>query len=73
MDFSHLLEKQVMVNFVGGREVVGTLKNFDQVSNIILVDAVEIFRNPNDISEQLSTRKLGVIIVRGPNVNKIKN
>jgi U6 snRNA-associated Sm-like protein LSm7 len=71
MDFSHLLDKQVMVNFVGGREVVGTLRNFDQVSNLILEDAVEVFRDPNDISTQLNNRSLGILIVRGPNVNLV--
>ena len=71
MDFTHLLNKQVMVNFVGGKEVIGTLKNFDQVSNLILEDAVEIFRDPKDLRVQVSTRNLGIIIIRGPNVNFI--
>jgi U6 snRNA-associated Sm-like protein LSm7 len=69
MDFSHLLEKKVMVNFVGGREVMGTLRNFDEVSNLILEDAIEIFRDPNDIRVQISKRDLGILIVRGPNVS----
>lgn len=44
MDYTHLLGKKVIVNFVGGREVIGILRNFDQVQNLILEEAVEIFR-----------------------------
>jgi U6 snRNA-associated Sm-like protein LSm7 len=71
MDFTHLINKQVMVNFVGGREVVGILKSFDQVSNLVLQDAVEVFRDPEDIRIQTNSRELGVVIVRGPNVKLI--
>ncbi len=68
MDFSHLIDKKVIINFTGGRELFGTLKNYDQVSNLIIDDAIEIFRDPNDIRNEISRRELGKLIVRGPNV-----
>ena len=73
MDFSHLIEKKVLINFVGGRELFGTLKSYDQVSNLIIDDGVEIFRDPDDIRNEISRRVLGKLIVRGPNVNYLLN
>jgi U6 snRNA-associated Sm-like protein LSm7 len=72
MDFSHLLDRKVLINFVGGRELFGTLKSYDQVSNLIIEDSVEILRDPNDIRNELSRRELGTLIVRGPNVRTLK-
>jgi U6 snRNA-associated Sm-like protein LSm7 len=68
MDFSHLLDKKVLINFVGGRELFGTLKGYDQVSNLVIEDGIEIFRDPNDIRNEINRRDLGKLIVRGPNV-----
>ena len=68
MDFSHLLDKKVLINFVGGRELFGVLKGYDQVSNLIIEDGIEIFRDPNDIRNEINKRELGRLIVRGPNV-----
>jgi U6 snRNA-associated Sm-like protein LSm7 len=67
MDFSHYLNKKVIVNFSGGREAIGVLKGFDQVSNLVLDDVWEIIKCPAGVKE-VSRRELGLIIVRGPNV-----
>ena len=34
-------------------------------------EVVEIFRNENDPEKEPRKRELGLIIIRGPNVNKI--
>lgn len=44
MDFSGLIKKQVIVHLNGGREVTGNLQGYDQVSNLVLDEVVEIFR-----------------------------
>lgn len=67
MDFSNYLNKKIKVNFTGGREAVGILKGFDQVSNLVMDDVWEIIKDPSGVKE-ISRRELGLIIVRGPNV-----
>ena len=69
MDYSHLLNESVCVNFAGGREIVGILKGYDQVSNLVLDKVWEIFRDID--GQEASRRELGIIIVRGPNVISI--
>ena len=71
MDFSHYLNKKILVNFSGGREITGVLKGFDQVSNLVMDEVWEIFKDKNDPFKEASRRELGLIIVRGPNVRKI--
>ena len=68
MDLTSLLGKQVCVKFLGGREVVGILNGFDQITNMILRDVVEIIRDPEDTTKELRRRKLGITIIRGPAV-----
>jgi U6 snRNA-associated Sm-like protein LSm7 len=72
MDFAHYLNKKIIVNFSGGREAVGVLKGFDQVSNLVMDDVWEIIKDPSGVKE-ISRRELGLIIVRGPNVNFYTN
>ena len=70
MDFSNLIDQKITVHFGGGREIDGILKGFDQVSNVVMDNVWEIFRDKEDHSKELSRRELGLIIVRGPNVRK---
>ena len=68
MDLTSLLGKQITVKFLGGREVIGTLNGFDQITNMILGDVIEIIRDPDDPIKELTRRKLGFTIIRGPAV-----
>jgi U6 snRNA-associated Sm-like protein LSm7 len=68
MDFTNYLNKRVIVNFSGGREITGILKGFDQVSNLVLDDVIESIKDYKDHTKEISKRELGLIIVRGPNV-----
>ena len=49
--------------------VTGLLKGYDQLVNLVLDDATETLRDPSDpykLTEQ--TRKLGLVVCRGPGV-----
>ena len=70
MDLSNLLGKQICVKFLGGREVIGILNGFDQITNMILRDVVEIIRDTEDTSKEIRRRKLGITVIRGPAVIK---
>jgi len=61
--------KRVHVQFLGGREVVGTLRGYDQLVNIVLDDTVEFLRS-SDTPDQSTdkTRKLGLVVARGTSV-----
>lgn len=37
-DFGKYIERIVYVEFVGGREVIGKLVNFDSLQNLVLID-----------------------------------
>ncbi|MCJ1288992.1 Sm-like protein lsm7 [Xylographa carneopallida] len=56
------MDKQINVKFNGGREVVGTLKGYDQLMNLVLDDVQELLRD-DDGNE--STRSLGLMVARG--------
>ncbi|KAI9668509.1 MAG: Sm-like protein lsm7 [Trizodia sp. TS-e1964] len=62
LDLTKYMDKQICVKFSGGREVVGTLKGFDQLTNLVLDDVREIMR---DEEGNESSRPLGLIVARG--------
>ena len=69
LDLNPHLHKQVRVRFQGGREIVGTLRGFDPMVNIVLDDATEFLRNPDDpYTASGQTRALGRVVCRGNNV-----
>ncbi|BGP43303.1 U6 snRNP-associated protein Lsm7 [Rhodotorula kratochvilovae] len=41
LDLAKYVDKQIRVKFTGGREVVGTLKGFDQLLNLVMDDLEE--------------------------------
>ncbi|CAF9937890.1 MAG: Sm-like protein lsm7 [Heterodermia speciosa] len=62
LDLTKYMDKQITVKFNGGREVVGTLKGYDQLMNLVLDDVRETLR---DDEGNESTRPLGLIVARG--------
>eukprot|EP00389_Voromonas_pontica_P016371 GDKH01025586.1.p1 GENE.GDKH01025586.1~~GDKH01025586.1.p1 ORF type:complete len:99 (-),score=16.16 GDKH01025586.1:88-384(-) len=69
LDLAKLLHKPVRVKFVGGREVIGNLKGHDHYVNLVLDDAEEFLRDPEDPYRLLdSTRSLGLIVAKGTSV-----
>ncbi|KAM3442506.1 hypothetical protein MY4824_001100 [Beauveria thailandica] len=62
LDLTKYMDKQITVKFNGGREVMGTLKGFDALMNLVLDDVRETVRD-EDGNE--STRPLGLVVARG--------
>ncbi|QDZ21710.1 U6 snRNA-associated small nuclear riboprotein LSM7 [Chloropicon primus] len=66
VELAKFVDKGVHVKLAGGREVSGTLKGYDQLLNMVLDDAVEYLRDPEDMSRvTTNTRKLGLVVCRG--------
>ncbi|KAL3078828.1 hypothetical protein niasHS_014610 [Heterodera schachtii] len=66
VDLSRFIDKKVRVKFQGGREAAGILKGYDQLLNLVLDNATEFLRDPEDplrITDE--TRNLGLIVARG--------
>ena len=58
--------QRLRVKFAGGREVVGVLRSFDGLLNIVLEETVEYLRDPADANTVTdATRFLGQVVVRG--------
>merc|ERR1712224_525462 len=66
VDLAKFVDKGVHMKLAGGREVSGTLKGYDQLLNMVLDEAVEYLRDPEDSSKITNnTRKLGLVVCRG--------
>lgn len=59
--FEESLNKVVLVQLKGGRNVRGRLYSFDQHMNLVLEEA-------EDVTNAEAAKRLGTIIVRGDNV-----
>lgn len=46
LDLGKLIDKTVIVKLMGGREVHGVLKGYDQLLNLVLDDSIEYLRDP---------------------------
>ncbi|CAL9098076.1 hypothetical protein MUK42_11887 [Musa troglodytarum] len=66
LDLAKFIDKGVQVKLTGGRQVTGTLKGYDQLLNLVLDEATEFLRDPDDpLKTTDQTRHLGLIICRG--------
>lgn len=71
-EFEKYIDKKIRVKFLGGREVVGVLKGYDKLVNLVLDDCIEYLRDPADpgtITDK--TRPLGLLVCKGPNVSAV--
>ena len=69
LDLSPHMGKKVRVRFQGGREVVGVLRGYDPMVNIVVDEAVEYLRSAEDpYVASGETRPLGRGVCRGTNV-----
>ncbi|KAI7837960.1 hypothetical protein COHA_008264 [Chlorella ohadii] len=69
LDLAKFVDKSIRVKLAGGREVVGVLKGYDQLMNLVLDEAVEHLRDPEDplrVTDQ--TRPMGLLVCRGTSV-----
>jgi len=64
------LGQDMIVYFLGGRTVQGTLRGVDHLGNMVLDSAIEMLQDPEDkYSMSGHTRDLGFLIVRGTAVS----
>eukprot|EP00759_Apiculatamorpha_spiralis_P026984 PhF_6_TR29908/c0_g1_i1/m.43851/K12626/LSM7; U6 snRNA-associated Sm-like protein LSm7 len=82
-DLEAFIDQRVLVQFVGGREVEGTLRGVDANMNLLLKDGVEVvdlMANPNvqflvkgatTQSEGMKERALGAIFCKGSSIHVV--
>eukprot|EP00529_Nitzschia_sp_RCC80_P034982 CAMPEP_0113483444 /NCGR_PEP_ID=MMETSP0014_2-20120614/23436_1 /TAXON_ID=2857 /ORGANISM="Nitzschia sp." /LENGTH=112 /DNA_ID=CAMNT_0000376989 /DNA_START=93 /DNA_END=431 /DNA_ORIENTATION=+ /assembly_acc=CAM_ASM_000159 len=72
LELAKLMDAPVRVKCLGGREMTGTLKGYDDLLNLVLDDCEEFLRDPTD-HEKISDnkRKLGQVVIRGTQVSLI--
>ncbi|KDQ16928.1 hypothetical protein BOTBODRAFT_106202 [Botryobasidium botryosum FD-172 SS1] len=63
LDLGKYLNEKIRVKFTGGREVVGVLKGYDQLLNLVLDNVEETLQPPLP-----PTRQLGLTVLRGPTI-----
>ena len=69
LDMSKYMDQSVRVKFMGGREVVGILKGYDALLNLVLDETKEFLKDPDDPYRLLDeTRSLGLTVNRGTSV-----
>ncbi|KAJ3362406.1 Sm-like protein lsm7 [Allomyces arbusculus] len=68
LDLAKYMDKSLHVQFMGGREVTGVLKGYDQLTNIVLDDTVETIREITNDAIIEKTRQLGLVLARGTTI-----
>ncbi|KAF9208913.1 Sm-like protein lsm7 [Haplosporangium sp. Z 27] len=68
LDLGKYMDQKIRVKYSGGREVVGTLKGYDPLLNLVLDETEEYLRDPEDGRLLDQKRTLGLIVCRGPAV-----
>ncbi len=64
VNLAELLDKQITVCLKGGRELKGTLSEFDDYMNLVL-------KNVEEIEEGETTREHQIVVVKGGNTRTI--
>mmetsp|Transcript_40340 Transcript_40340/g.49149 ORF Transcript_40340/g.49149 Transcript_40340/m.49149 type:complete len:130 (-) Transcript_40340:169-558(-) len=72
LELAKFVDAAVRVKCIGGRELTGILKGYDELVNLVLDDCEEFIRDPDDpnrVTER--TRRLGLVVIRGPQVSLV--
>ncbi|KAL3780657.1 hypothetical protein HJC23_000127 [Cyclotella cryptica] len=72
LELAKFVDSQVRVKCLGGRELRGALRGYDELVNLVLDDCEEFIRDKDDpekITNQ--TRKLGLVVIRGTQVSLV--
>ncbi|CAJ0867845.1 19096_t:CDS:2 [Entrophospora sp. SA101] len=64
LDLSKYMDKKIRVKY----NVIGSLKGYDQLLNLVLDETEELLRDPEDNRLSNETRSLGLVVCRGPAV-----
>ncbi|KAI8998431.1 hypothetical protein BC832DRAFT_595030 [Gaertneriomyces semiglobifer] len=66
VDLAKYMDKKIYVKYSGGREVIGILKGYDPLLNLVLDDTEEFLRDPEDLSRVTDQKRpLGLVVCRG--------
>mmetsp|Transcript_9806 Transcript_9806/g.13815 ORF Transcript_9806/g.13815 Transcript_9806/m.13815 type:complete len:126 (+) Transcript_9806:258-635(+) len=72
LELAKLMDATVRVKCLGGRELQGTLRGYDDLVNLVLDDCDEFIRDPEDMQRVTDeTRKLGLVVIRGTQVSLV--
>jgi len=71
LELAKLMDAVVKVKCLGGRELKGTLRGYDDLVNLVLDECDEFIRDPNSGKVTNKTRKLGLVVVRGTQVSLV--
>jgi len=73
LELAKMMDAEVRVKCLGGREMQGILRGYDDLVNLVLDDCKEFLRDPKDpqMSVTDETRKLGLVVVRGTQVSLV--
>ena len=72
LELAKLMDARVHVKCLGGRELEGTLRGYDELVNLVLEDCQEFLRDSEDY-EKITDQKrtLGLVVVRGTQVSLV--
>ncbi|KAF9584996.1 Sm-like protein lsm7 [Lunasporangiospora selenospora] len=68
LDLGKYMDQKIRVKYSGGREVIGTLKGYDPLLNLVLDETEECLRDPEDGRLLDQKRSLGLVVCRGPSL-----
>ncbi|WFD25307.1 U6 snRNP-associated protein Lsm7 [Malassezia nana] len=71
LNLAKYVDQKIRVKFSGGREVIGVLKGYDQLMNLVMDDVEELLHNPANGETTGERRSLGLAILRGTNLTLI--
>jgi len=72
LELTKLIDSNVRVKCLGGRELRGALRGYDELVNLVLDDCDEFLRDPDDPNRVTDrTRRLGLVVVRGTQVSLV--
>ena len=72
LELAKMMDATVRVKCLGGRELQGILRGYDDLVNLVLDECDEFLRDPNDPQRVTdNTRKLGLVVVRGTQVSLV--
>ncbi|CAB9511508.1 Sm-like protein LSM7 [Seminavis robusta] len=72
LELAKMMDSSVRIKCLGGRELTGILRGYDDLVNLVLDECEEFLRDPEDpqrITDK--TRKLGLVVVRGTQVSLV--
>ena len=74
LELAKMMDAEVRVKCLGGRELQGILRGYDDLVNLVLDECQEYLRDPTAADQSVvtdKTRKLGLVVVRGTQVSLV--